>query len=61
MFVVLNDIHSSSGKLKNVKQASMDLSKQLAAEGRSFPHLCFNISNNPKAFSFEGAQKMARI
>jgi len=55
MFVVLNEIHSSSGKLKKVKQASMDLSKQLTAEGRSLLHLCLKSSKNSIAFCFEEA------
>ena len=33
MLVVLNETHSSSGKLKKVRQASRDLSRHLAAEG----------------------------
>ena len=42
MFVVLNEIHSSSGKLKKVIQASIEVPRHFTAEGRSFPHLSVN-------------------
>ena len=42
MFVVLNEIHSSLGKPKKVKQASMEVSRHFTAEGRSFLHLFVN-------------------
>ena len=35
--------------------ASMDLSKQFTAEGRSFLHFSLNKSKCPRAFSLEGA------
>ena len=39
MFVVLNEIHSSSGKLKKVRQAFIEVPRHFVAEGRSFSHL----------------------
>jgi len=35
MFVVPGEVHSSSGHMKNVKQASLEFSRHLSAEGRS--------------------------
>jgi hypothetical protein len=42
MLIVLNEIHSSSGKLKKVKQKLMDLSRQEVAEGRFFYYFSLN-------------------
>jgi hypothetical protein len=55
MFVVLNEIHSSSGKLKKVRQASIEVSRHFTAEGRSFSHLSINLSKNSLAFFFDEA------
>ena len=53
--VVRKEIHSPSGKLKKVKQESMDLSKQLVAEGNSSCHFCWNISKHSRDFFLEEA------
>jgi len=55
MFVVLNDIHSPSGKLKKVRQAFIEVSRHFTAEGRSFSHLSINLSKNSLAFFFDEA------
>jgi hypothetical protein len=55
MLVVRNEIHSPSGKLKKVKQESMDFSKQLVAEGNVSSHLFWNIAQYPRAFFLEDA------
>ena len=55
MFVVLSEIHSSSGHMKNVKQASMEFSRHLTAEGRSFCHLSLKVLKNSMAFFLEEA------
>ena len=36
MFVVLKEIHSSSGNLKNVNEESIELDKDLTAEGKHY-------------------------
>ena len=51
MFVVLREIHSSSGKEKNVKHESMELFKLLTAEGSCFSHFSLNVEKNSKALS----------
>lgn len=43
MFVVLKDVHSSSGNLKNVKQAFIDCRNDFTAEGSSFSHFLLNV------------------
>ena len=55
IFVVLNEILSFSGKLKKDKQASIDFSKQLTAEGIFFSHLLLNVSKDSSAVPFEEA------
>jgi hypothetical protein len=55
MFVGLNEIHSSSGKLKKVRQASIEVSRHFTAEGRSFSHLSINLSKNSIAFFLDEA------
>ena len=55
IFVVRRDIHSSMGKSKKVKQASMDLSRQATADGIAFAHLDLNSPYNAMAVSFDGA------
>ena len=53
--VVRKEIHSSSGNLKKVKQESMDLSKQLVAEGNVSFHFRWKISTNSNDFFLEEA------
>jgi len=52
---VRNEIPSSLGKLKKVQQESMDISKQLVAEGNVSCHLLWNIPKYSKAFFLEEA------
>jgi len=53
--VVRKEIHSSSGKLKKVKQELMDFSKQLVAEGNVSFHFCWKTSKCSKDFFLEEA------
>ena len=55
MLVVLSESHSSIGKLKKVRQASMDRSRVLTAEGSSFAHFDLKCSKDPRAFYLDGA------
>jgi len=55
MLVVLNDIHSSSGKLKKVRQESIEVSRHFTAEGISFSRLSANWPKNSRAFFFDEA------
>jgi len=55
MFVVLKEIHSSSGQIKNVRHAYIEFSKHLTADGRSRCHLSLKMSRNSITFSFEEA------
>jgi hypothetical protein len=55
MLVALKEIHSSSGKLKNVKQASIERLRNFIAEGRSFSHLPLKVSKNSRSFFFDEA------
>jgi len=55
MFVVLKEIHSSSGQMKNVKHDSKEFSRHLTAGGRSRCHLSLKMSKNSMAFDFEEA------
>ncbi len=48
ILVVLREIHSSSGKLKKVRQASRPFSRHATADGRSFSHF---ILNSMKSFT----------
>jgi hypothetical protein len=55
MLVVRRDIHFSSGKLKKIKQALMDLSRQDTDEGIVSFHFFLNCSKNFIALFFEEA------
>ena len=55
MFVVLKEIHSSSGNLKNVNEESIELDKDLTAEGKTLSYLFLNSLKNPTALSLEEA------
>jgi len=50
MLVVRNDIHSSSGNEKKVRQASREFDKHLTAEGISFSHFSAKDTANSSAF-----------
>jgi len=55
MLVVRRDIHSSSGKLKKVKQALIDLSRQDTVKGIVSFHFLLNCSKNSIAVFFDEA------
>jgi len=42
-FVVLKEIHSSLGNLKNDRQESIEFERDLKAEGNSFSYLILNV------------------
>jgi hypothetical protein len=54
-FVVRKHIHSSSGKLRYVKQEASDFSRHLTADGSSLSHLDLKSLKNSTAFLREEA------
>ena len=55
ILVVRKEIHSSSGKLKNVKQAFKERSNVVTAEGISLAHLSLKVLEKTLAFSWDEA------